>query len=266
MPEEAINMGDVIVTSSLIIGGLVVLIILFVVIYRQKMLQKEVELKSREALHQKDLLNATIEAQEKEQARIAKDLHDDLGALLSTLKLRVMHYEGEALSADSKAAHGLEMQRMLGQGIQSVRRIVSDLLPPILKDFGLRDGVEELVASFEKSAGINIELSISWDGARLPAEMDLPIYRITQELLNNSIKHADAETIWIHILKDADNLILEYRDNGRGIDMETNKKNLGFRNFESRTQALDGEYELSSSPGEGFKAFFEFPIHQAKQP
>jgi len=260
MQEEALKMADVIVMSSLIIAGLSGLIILFVVVHRQKILRKEIELKQNEALHQKDLLNAAIAAQEMEQARIAKDLHDDLGALLSSLKLRVTHFERQEPSKEAVGVYSSEMKQMLGDGIQSVRRIVNDLLPPVLKDFGLKEGIEELVTNFRKATEIQINASVSWDDKRLPMEMELPIYRITQELFNNSIKHSKARNIWLHILVDEGKLILEYRDDGKGFDPDTQKRNLGFRNFESRTQALEGTFEFSSESGKGFRAFFEFPI------
>ena len=149
---------------------------------------------------------------------------------------------------------------MLSQGLDSVRRIVNDLLPPVLRDFGLQAGIEGLVSEIEKSSGIAMYLDMNWDDGRLKPEVELPIYRMIQELLNSTLKHAEAQNIWLHVLVDKDQFILEYRDDGTGFDPRIQKQNLGFKNFESRTQALHGTFEYTSSLGNGFRAFFEIPL------
>lgn len=262
MSQEDLEMIDVFTASYIIIGVLVVLIIAFAVVYRQRILTKEIELKNKESQHQRNLLTATITAQETEQARIAKDLHDDLGALLSTVKQRVIHFEGQVPVSDEITAYTTDVKAMLGKGLESVRRIVNDLLPPVLRDFGLQAGIEELVAEVEKSSGIALHFDMNWDAGRIQPEVELPVYRMAQELLNNALKHAKAQNIWLHVLVDKEQLILEYRDDGKGFDMKAQKQNLGFKNFESRTQALNGTFEFSSQPGKGLRAFFEIPLTQ----
>ena len=112
MSEEDLKIIDIFTASYIIIGLLVLLIIAFAVVYRQRILTKEIELKNKESQHQRNLLTATIAAQETEQARIAKDLHDDLGALLSTIKQRVTHFESQEPGSTDIQAHTSDVKTM----------------------------------------------------------------------------------------------------------------------------------------------------------
>lgn len=257
MSKEDLEMIDVFTASYLIIGVLVLLIIAFVVVYRQRILTKEIELKNKEAQHQRNLLLATLATQEAEQTRIAKDLHDDLGALLSTVKQRVIHYENQGEMSSEISG---DMKGMLNTGLESVRRIVNDLLPPVLRDFGLKAALENLFDGIARSAPFQLHFDSDWSGERLDREIELPVYRIVQELMNNALKHARAKNIWVHLLVTNEILILEYRDDGVGFEPKTQQRNLGFKNFENRTQALNGTFEYKSRPGEGLQAFFEIPF------
>lgn len=260
MQEEELKMMDIFVTSNIIVLVLVLLIIAFVVVYRQRILKKELEFKNKEAEHQQNLLRSTLATQEATQARIAKDLHDDLGALLSTIKMRVQHFEKQQGNDSETKVYSKEVNQMLGTGLLSIRRIVNDLLPPILKDFGLKEALQDLVEQVNKGSTLQVHFDASWDIEQFDKEVELPIYRVVQELLNNCLKHSDGQNAWLHLLVEKERIILEYRDDGKGFDKTLQKQNLGFKNFESRVQALNGQFEFESKPDEGFKAFFEIPL------
>jgi len=260
MQKEALDFIDVIITSSLIIGAMVLLIIAFIIVYKQRILKKELELKNKEAQHQQNLLKSTLAAQEATQARIAKDLHDDLGALLSTIKMRVQHFEHQHTDHKDVVSYSTELSQMLGTGLQSIRRIVNDLLPPILRDFGLKEALMDLVEQVNKGHGLRVHFDAEWDIDVFDKEVELNLYRVVQELLSNSLKHSKGKNAWLHLLVEKGRVIMEYRDDGKGFDKTLQKQNLGFKNFESRLQALNGNFEFDTQPGSGFRAFFEIPL------
>lgn len=256
MPEKDVAVIDVFVTSNIIVLVLVIAIILFVVFYQQKLLRQQLAIKEQEADYQQQLLARTIEGQEVAQARMAKDLHDDLGALLSIVKLRL-----DGLESHEKLRPEIdELKKLLGGGLLSIRQIVNDLLPPILRDFGLLSALEDLTERINRGGSLQVLLEGEFARKQLDSKLELPLYRIVQELLNNTLKHAEASTAWIDLVLDKNQLILEYRDDGKGFDAALLKTNQGFENLESRTRILGGSFEYHANLGKGFRAFFQIPL------
>jgi len=260
MPDTEQQIVTLFLTSALITLVLVLLVILFVVIYQRRGLQQKTNLRFLEAEHRLALLDASMQAQEEAQARIAKDLHDDLGALLSTTKLHVSRFGQKNKELPNVEGHTTQVKDLLTEGLVSVRRIVNDLLPPTLRDFGLRAAIEEVALRVNGAEGLHLEVRYSWDTGRLDPSIELPLFRITQELVNNTLKHAAAQNAKLHLLLEPEAVILEYGDDGKGFDPEQIKRNLGLRNMESRAALLNGTILYESTPGKGFRAIVEIPI------
>jgi signal transduction histidine kinase len=128
------------------------------------------------------------------------------------------------------------------------------LLPPTLDKFGLIEAVKELIESFQKSDSVNILLQVKQDEGRLAEKMtELNLFRIIQELISNSIKHGQAKQVLIDLWLGSEKIKLEYRDNGKGFDLDklNEKKGLGTQNMESRVKMIGGKMDIQSSDGKG---------------
>ena len=244
-------------TLSLLAGG----VVLFFVIYQRKMLRQQLILKEFEAAHQEKLLQTNIEQMEIERTRIAKDLHDEIGSIFSTLKLKInqIGLDSPKLDAELKEQSG----EIISAGIKSVRRISHDLLPPGLEIFGLSDTLEEYCAKMNAPGIFEAHFHVTEDfNQRLPVKTELDLYRIVQELTNNTIKHSKANRIDIY-LKHQDNcIILLYTDDGTGFDpvLLEKGKGLGMRSMEARARRFNGEIKWETSPDQGMKVSISAPI------
>lgn len=222
-------------------------------LYQQK-LERE-ELKNR---HHQDLLSSTIVAQETERKRIAQDLHDELGAALSIARMHIVQLEQKC--EDKHIQPALQnIQTITESALASMRRISHELMPPVLEAFGLVKTLES-VANHANSAGeISIEVN-AIDIPRLSWPVELGIYRISMELINNTIKHAAATQINIDLQFHEGSLLFQYTDNGIGLSETSNHHGLGFKNIEARANILNATtcYDKKEIPG--FSMSLHVPI------
>lgn len=247
---------------TVVIFGVVLLLvmgltlILFFYLSRKKILQKELEKKTLELVHQKEMLNATIVAQEAERNRIAQDLHDAISAKLNVVSLSANFLlEEENVTPKETEEIIMHMLRVTNKTIESSRKIAHNLLPPILEKFGLGAALEELCDEFSNSKKVNVTSQIEYQAQRLSTDDELHVFRIVQELMNNSLRHGKAKQIELNFKPQKENLFLYYKDNGLGFD--TNKigvqKGLGLRNIESRVSLLKGNITYESEELKGVK-------------
>src|SRR5690554_3966887 len=234
--------------------GMIVLagaIFFFFIVYQKRLLQKELEINKIKALQQDEILKNTILAQEKERMRIARDLHDEVGAMLSVVKLNVSLFERKTDNEQSLLLAG-ETKSYLDDVILQVRRISRALMPPSLGKLGLAVAVEELVDWVNKSDAINVVWWCNTVPFRFDNKEELAVFRIVQELLNNAIKHSGASSIIIKMRFFNDGLAVSVSDNGKGFKLEELKEQgVGIMNLESRTQILKGKFKINSVPQKG---------------
>ncbi len=208
-------------------------VVFFVLLYRRKMLENQLKMQEIENQHQQEMLNATLKSQEEERNRLGTELHDGVGAMLSSIKLnlQVAKRKEGVESLDPVLGH-------LDETISQVRQISHQMMPIILKKYGLKHAIEDL---FEKISSDNLTASISeWDDPEL-AEQDTPmLYRIVQELVNNSIKHSEASVIDFSIQKSDSQLLIQYKDNGKGYPPEVleNSSGMGLLNIRNRARVI----------------------------
>ncbi|MFY0598742.1 MAG: hypothetical protein JXR03_03665 [Cyclobacteriaceae bacterium] len=174
-----------------------------------------------------------IKGQEGERQRLAKELHDGLGPFLTTLKLKIQSSEIE-LPLKS------EIKNMLDDTIIEVRRMTQNLMPQSLVDFGVGDAIAQLVVSIQNSTSINIDYERDLDTGKVPDEIGKTIYRITQELLNNTLKHAKASQIRLSVSIFENLISLYYEDNGKGFEKDKITKGLGLHSIQDRVGAFNG--------------------------
>lgn len=236
------------------------IVILFFYFSRKKIIQKEIEKKNLEINHQKELLRSVILTQEAERKRIAQDLHDDISSKLNVVSLNTHLLKTPNLSDDELQDITNNITDLTQKALENSRRIAHDLLPPVLEKFGLHAGIEELVVEFNSSKVVNViyKNDLTFDIADI--DKHLHVFRILQELLNNSVRHGKATEISI-AFKSIDNQnTCIYSDNGIGFDSnsDTSQKGLGMKNIESRINFLNGTFSLKSSLNNGVKINFTF--------
>jgi signal transduction histidine kinase len=263
------------VKNNLIIG--IILFILFVGAvffnYWQNLKTKEIiALKNEEINHQKIIeleknqrlyaLDAMISGQDVERKRIAQDLHDGLGALLSTVQMHFSSIENEI-----KRIHRLDIydtaNKLLDEACQEVRKISHNMMPGTLLKFGLVPAIQDICDKIQNTNQIKIEFNtMNVDDMRLEEHVEITIFRLIQEGLNNIVKHAGATDVIIQLLKDDNELHLVIEDNGIGFDVDTAWENggMGVRNLESRIQYLNGKLEIRSYIGEGTTLTIYIPV------
>ncbi|HLO72816.1 MAG TPA: histidine kinase [Flavobacterium sp.] len=235
-------------------------LILFFYFSRKKIVKQEIEKKNLEIDYQRALLNSILITQENERQRIAQDLHDDISSKLNVVSLNSYLLKTPNLSESEQTEITNNIIDLTQKALENSRRIAHDLLPPVLEKFGLSAGIEELVEEYNstKATKVNYSNSIHFNDADI--DRNLHIFRILQELLNNSVKHGKATLISIEFTTLDHQNMCTYTDNGVGFDYleEDNRKGLGMRNIESRISFLGGKYTITSKPNEGIKIVFNF--------
>jgi len=247
------------VTNIVIFGtlGMLILaisIVAFVFIYQKKIIKRDLELQKIQAAYQKELLKATIEGQEKERKRIAQDLHDDIGAMLSTIKLSLVKILRGKSMDNGETEKLLNTKDLIDETVNSVRRLSRDLLPATLDEFGLVHALQQLLEKIESNSHLDIEFHHSVQAPRLDPTTELSLYRVVQELCNNIIKHSNATKIDISLKHEPQHLEIVVQDNGDGfVPSESSKSgaSLGLKNIESRLSMINAtiNYDLVHSRG-----------------
>ncbi len=221
-------------------------LILFIIFHQRKVIRYQVKLQHLEQEQQKILLNASIRLQEEERQRLAADLHDDAGPLLATARL----YLNENLVNQDKATQLqsiFQARQILDDTIQLIRNISHNLMPPTLKNFGLESATNDLFQKISGSGSINASSRFHDYRERLKPEIELIVFRIIQELINNILKHSNSSFIHLTQNNHDDSFILRIHHDGRGIvqaDFEKlNKSNigLGLKNISSRLRVVQGK-------------------------
>jgi signal transduction histidine kinase len=219
---------------------------------RRKVISVQLQNAEMEIVHQKEMLQATIITQEEERKRIAQDLHDAISSKLNIVSLNTnVLLEGGTTQEENQQL--LETILAISDTtLENSRRIAHDLLPPVLEKFGLWAAIEELTNDFNRASRGLILLKGSYEKCLAPKD-ELHVFRIVQELVNNSIRHGKAKKI--ELIIDKKPFGLNYKDDGCGMDLtDKNKKvGLGMKNIQSRCELLKATTLLKSSLGNGIE-------------
>jgi signal transduction histidine kinase len=251
-------------SNSLLYGSLgVVILIVFLFSYFGLRVRKNriiAEQKIMQLEEEKKLLAARsiVEGQEEERRRIAKELHDGLGVLLSSAKMHftsIRDKSPEARPMIDKAS------KLLEQATGDVRRISHNMMPGLLTRYGFYEAVEDLFEQVDDMEGLHAEVKIAGEQSRLKENTEIMLYRIIQEMVNNTLKHAESKKITLDIQISPGEVALDYKDDGKGFDFDEKikLKSMGLTSLQSRVKFLGGELQYSSSPGKGIHYTFEVP-------
>ncbi|MEM1219809.1 MAG: ATP-binding protein [Bacteroidota bacterium] len=242
-------------------------IVTFVVVYQRQLIHKQEEIAQLEISFQKELLQGAIITQEEERKRIAQDLHDSIGSLLSGAAL----YLNQVNSTPNSPASNAQQQSssLIKEAMGSIRTITRDLLPVNLQRFGLVDALQDLLS--KTTGGANLEVHYIHQGYYpFEEQKELAIYRITQELLNNTLKYAEAQNIYLQLHFADGQLDYSYRDDGKGFEYDQYQRSakeglgLGLGSIESRFRIMEGEASFNSSPGKGVLVRIQGPVQSQK--
>ncbi len=251
-------------TIIIFIAGTVIMILvfgfifLFMLLYERKRQRYRATIQQLEIDNQKKLLEAVIEAQEEEKQYFAEELHDSIGQLLSVISMNLNTLKRKATQKnivdpelDKITNITLEIAKT---SIQEVRNISQKLMPVILNDFGLQASLLDLVSKTNETGAQQITLRYELNAERLAKNVEKALYRITQELLSNTIKYAKAKQVNIVLCYQGDTVLYEYEDNGVGFDIHNIKKSgVGLKSIESRVNSINGNLTVVSGKEIGTK-------------
>lgn len=208
--------------------------------------------------------NALLKGQEMERIRLAKEIHDGVGPLLSTIKLNLDSVKKDISNASNKTLKKIDnMEELIVNVSSDIRNISHALMPSALVDFGLLKALQNHCEKLNNTAKINVNLHHKGLNDRLNQSIELNLYRIIQELINNAIKYAKAQNINIHIILHKNHtLLLSVEDDGLGFtpDLLANNEGIGLKNVQTRVKAMKGIVNLDSQIGQGVNWTIEVPI------
>ncbi|HXA01575.1 MAG TPA: PAS domain-containing protein [Cytophagaceae bacterium] len=218
--------------------------------------------KFKQSINEQKIKTASvIEGQEKERKKIARELHDGLGQKLTALKF---HIEGVKGAASKKEKERLEeIKKMLYDTIGEVRRISFNLMPSALNDFGIVPALKHLSEQVSKSSDVDVIFENNSTIERLNKTVEINLYRIVQEALNNAIKYSEADQINISLDNTGERFKILVADNGKGFSLaskgKSNGSGNGITNIQERTRLIDGEFSIETEPGMGTKILINIP-------
>lgn len=199
--------------------------------------------------HQRKLVRASIESQERERAEIGRELHDNINQILAVTKAYI---EASLQEADMQEELAQRSIKNLQLAINEIRKISKSLVPPVMDKNGLIDSVQDLIENIRLVNPFAINFMYEKEQLRnISSQQQLALYRIVQEQFNNIIKHAQAHNVSIELIEKNNFIDLRIKDDGRGFDPKERRKGVGLSNILSRIELFDGKLEVISSKGQG---------------
>ncbi len=251
----------------LIAGSVAVLLISLLAYRNYKNKQKLQQAKIDELETEKQLTatEAVLKGEEQERTRLAKDLHDGLGGMLSGVKYSLSNMKGNLIMTPDNAQAFERSMDMLDSSIKEMRRVAHNMMPEILVKYGLDAGLKEFCNDIERSGVLRINYqSIAMEQSTIEQTTAVTIYRIVQELVNNSIKHAAAKNVLVqlHYAQQEKSLAITVEDDGKGFDTAHLKQSsgMGWSSIQNRVEFLKGKIDVNSAPGKGTSVLIEITV------
>ena len=230
----------------MIAGGVLVVLILAVLLYRNRLQRKQKQLFAAQV---------ALESETAERSRLAKDLHDGLGGMLSLVKLNLNDMKGLKVMEHSDAEHFSKAIDMLDNSITELRRVAHHIMPESLVRSGLKTSLEDFAAAVP-----NAEFHFFGQESRLETNLEITLYRSAHELVNNVLKHASATHIDIQLVQEPDRISLTVSDNGNGFDTAQTAGGIGLQNIRNRIAVYNGEMHIYSNQKSGTEINIEIPL------
>ncbi|WP_040480029.1 tetratricopeptide repeat-containing sensor histidine kinase [Mariniradius saccharolyticus] len=239
-------------------------IILLIIRKNQHKQQLQVQrIKELETEKQLAATEAVLKGEEQERSRLAKDLHDGLGGLLSGIKFSFQTMKGNLILTPENARLFERSLDMLDTSIMEMRRVAHNLMPENLIKFGLDAALKDFCEDINQSGVIDLRyISIGIEGNEIDQTTAVSIYRIIQELVNNILKHAEAKTALVQLTKNSNLILLDVEDDGKGFEHSKMLlgKGIGWSNIKSRLEYLNAKFTLDSAPEKGSSIHIEIQL------
>mgnify|MGYP001010657561 CR=1 FL=1 len=251
--------------NYLLLGGVLFILLaglLFSFIFRNAKNKHTQQLQEERMVQQDKAAMAVLEAEEQERRRIAADLHDGVGQMLTAIKLNLDAVEDKVFPNQPEEKKTMETLRILvDESCKEVRNVSHSIMPNALIKSGLGNAVKDFIEKVP-SDKISIQLHHAGIQENLPSNIEIVVYRVIQECVQNVIKHAEATQLDIAILREADGLHVTIEDNGKGFHVSSLEKadGIGMKNIKSRIDFLKGQLDIDSKPGNGTLIAFYIPI------
>lgn len=248
---------------NIIIGVGVLLLIIVVFQYNRYQLRQKNKYQQELNRQQNELFNAIAAAQDQERKRIAQDIHDSLGSILSAAKLKLSSIkDSQPILTDEHSEKYKTAMNLLDEASAELRSISHNIMPATLSKLGLIAALKNLTGTISSHSGLQIYFTSHDFTERIPEQMEMSIYRIILELLNNIVKHAGADKVTIQLIKYPDHINVSVEDNGKGFDYSLalqEKKGIGLGNILSRVDYLNGTINVDAVSGRGTTVIIEVP-------
>jgi len=246
------------------VGVMISILMLAGVIFIRQIfnLQDRIELLRKE--NESRLLKAVIQGEEQARRSIARDLHDGLGPVLSSIKMTVSAIDSGKMDNTNQKMVELTC-KATDEAIVALKEISNHLSPHLLKNYGLTKALEAISRQMLANSTIDFKLIGNIEAKRFRYDIEIGLFRVISELLNNSLKHAAPDKISLNISETGDLLKMTYSDNGVGFEMNNQPnslkgKGMGFENIRSRIKSMNGVYYLDSEPGKGMNMTIQIPL------
>ncbi|MBV9988780.1 MAG: hypothetical protein JO301_13970 [Chitinophagaceae bacterium] len=260
MPD---NLYYLIVVGMLGVFLLIALMIMLQVRNQNKLLYQQQKMTEAEIAHQKDLLQSVITSQESERQRIGADLHDEVGSVLSSLRLLIEKH-AQTRTENDDPSFTSQSKSLIDRVITNVRQISHNLSPRISGSYGFFDAIHELADTVNQSGSIRLKLDFDENIAELPIQENtaMAVYRVLAELINNTIKHARAENINISVSVMNDKMDMTYTDDGIGFPADRHQagRGMGMQNIESRLNMIKADWQFPQKNAKGFAMKIAVPL------
>lgn len=245
--------GEMNISHFLISDVVISLCIVVAVLFANRLVNYTDKLMEQRSLMNRRILSAVLRTEEQSRSQFAKELHDGMGPLLSSAKMSLSAVKVENMSAEQQEI--LKNSRfMIDEAIRSVREISNNMSPQILVDFGLAQGIQHFISRLQMLNTITIEFRTNLSKERFDSDIEVVVYRVICELINNSLKHSGCSKIVVALTLQEGILTLYYKDDGCGFNAkEMMSAGMGLPNITSRINSLNGDLQITSKQGDGMR-------------
>ncbi|MBQ2423639.1 MAG: sensor histidine kinase [Alistipes sp.] len=246
---------------SIVLGVVVSICISVAVLFAHRLVNYLDRVDRQRAMFNRRIMTEVLRAEERSKQHFSKELHDGMGPLLSSAKMSLSALSQDGLSEQQRELLSNTIY-ILDQALRSVREISNNLSPQVLVDFGLSQAVENFTSRLSVMHGVVIRFNTTLTTERFDGDVEVIVYRVICELINNSLKHSGCTDIVLDLEYQDNTLTLNYADNGRGFDPETvTDCGMGLSNISSRISSLGGTFTINSAKGMGFKATAQVQVN-----
>lgn len=246
---------------SIGLGVVVSICISVAVLFAHRLVNYLDRVDRQRAMFNRRIMTEVLRAEERSKQHFSKELHDGMGPLLSSAKMSLSALSQDGLSEQQRELLSNTIY-ILDQALRSVREISNNLSPQVLVDFGLSQAVENFTSRLSVMHGVVIRFNTTLTTERFDGDVEVIVYRVICELINNSLKHSGCTDIVLNLEYQDNTLTLNYADNGRGFDPETvTDCGMGLSNISSRISSLGGTFTINSAKGMGFKATAQVQVN-----